>query len=84
MPRFAEFGKEFRDSIDKLNDRCDRIAREAYDLHRYPELADVDSMLIVGDIRDCASCWYGVYYTIWMARLARNKAAAELKKMHVD
>lgn len=84
MPRFAEFGKEFLDSIDKLNDRCDRIAREAYDLHRYPELADVDSMLLVGDVRDSASFWSGFYLSIWMTRLERNKTVAELKKMHVD
>ena len=73
MPLFADNGEVFLDSIGMLEDRCEVIARESYDLKRFPELAGVDSAVLVGEMRVLADQLFFVYYSVWQTQLERKK-----------
>lgn len=73
IPHFADNGEIFQDSVRKLEDRCDLIARESYDLKRFPELTDIDSAVLVGEMRSLAEQLYSVYYSIWQSQFERKR-----------
>ncbi|MDE6553113.1 MAG: serine/threonine protein kinase [Muribaculaceae bacterium] len=77
MPHFADNGDIFVDSISALEDRCDLIARQSYDLKRFPELLYVDSTVMVGEMRSLAVQLLSVYFSVWQAQLERKRLAAQ-------
>ena len=75
IPHFADSGDILQDSVLALEERCDRIARESYDLKRFPELADLDSAVLIGEMRALAEQLYSVYYSVWQAQFERKRVA---------
>ena len=73
MPYFADNGKIFQDSIRMLEGRCDLISRESYDLKRFPELADTDSAVLVGEMRNLADQLFSIYFSVWQTQLERKR-----------
>ena len=76
IPLFADNGEIFLDSIRALEDRCDLIARESYDLKRFPELADIDSAVLIGEMRTFAEQLLSVYYSVWQTQFERKRLQA--------
>ena len=75
MSHFEDSGDVFLDSIQALEERCDRIARQSYDLKRFPELADIDSEVLIGEMRILSEQLFSVYYSVWQAQLERKRLA---------
>lgn len=73
IPQFADNGGIFQDSVSALEDRCDLIARESYDLKRFPELAVTDSAVLVGELRTLTEHLFSIYYTIWQNQFVRKR-----------
>lgn len=76
MPLFADDGEIFLDSISKFEERCDKIACDSYDLKRFPELAHVDSAMLVGEMRQLTEQLFSIYYSVWKTQFERKREEA--------